>query len=58
MRRVGFDSTTPVFERVKTVHAFDGATTVIGQSKYKHFKCFTLCCWRFNDVVITLMTEF
>jgi hypothetical protein len=30
MPRVGFESTTPVFERSKTVHALDRAATVIG----------------------------
>jgi phosphohistidine swiveling domain-containing protein len=28
---VGFDPTTPVFERAKTVHALDRAATVIGE---------------------------
>jgi hypothetical protein len=31
MPRVGFEPTTPVFEREKTVHALDRATTVIGK---------------------------
>jgi hypothetical protein len=30
MPRVGFESTTPVFERAKTVHVLDRAATVIG----------------------------
>jgi hypothetical protein len=30
MPRVGFESTKPVFERAKTVHALDGAAIVIG----------------------------
>jgi hypothetical protein len=30
MPRVGFEPTTPVFERAKTVHALDRAITVIG----------------------------
>jgi hypothetical protein len=30
MPRVGFESTIPVFERAKTVHALDRAATVIG----------------------------
>jgi hypothetical protein len=30
MPRVGFEPTTPVFERAKTDHALDGAATVIG----------------------------
>jgi hypothetical protein len=30
MPRVGFEPTTPVFERAKTVHALERAATVIG----------------------------
>jgi hypothetical protein len=30
MPRVGFEITIPVFERAKTLHAFEGAATVIG----------------------------
>jgi hypothetical protein len=30
MPRVGFEHTTPVLERAKTVHALDRAATVIG----------------------------
>jgi hypothetical protein len=30
MPRVGFEPTTPVFELVKTFHALDRTTTVIG----------------------------
>jgi hypothetical protein len=30
MRPVGFESTIPVFERAKTLHALDNAATVIG----------------------------
>jgi hypothetical protein len=33
MRRVGFEHTTAVFERAKTVHALDRAVTVI-ESKF------------------------
>jgi hypothetical protein len=33
MPRMGFEPTTPAFERAKTVHALDRATTVIGTSK-------------------------
>jgi uncharacterized membrane protein len=36
MPRVGFESTTPVFERTKTVHAFDRAATVIGIEFYTY----------------------
>jgi hypothetical protein len=35
MPRVGFEPTIPVFERAKTVHALDRATTVIGHNRYK-----------------------
>jgi hypothetical protein len=31
MLQVGFEPTTPVFERAKTVHALDRAVTVIGE---------------------------
>jgi hypothetical protein len=31
MPRVGFEVTTPVFERAKTVHTLDRAATVIGK---------------------------
>jgi hypothetical protein len=31
MPRVGFESTTPVFKREKTVHASDCVATVIGK---------------------------
>jgi hypothetical protein len=30
---MGFESTIPVFEQAKTVHALDGSATVIGTSK-------------------------
>jgi hypothetical protein len=32
MSRVGFEPTTPVLERAKTVHALDRAATVIGDA--------------------------
>jgi hypothetical protein len=32
MSRVEFEPTTPMFERAKTVHALDGAATVIDTS--------------------------
>jgi hypothetical protein len=35
MDPVGFELTTPVFERAKTVHALDRAATVIGMLAYK-----------------------
>jgi hypothetical protein len=40
MPQVGFEHTTPVFEREKTVHALDSEATVIilggtGHSKYR-----------------------
>jgi hypothetical protein len=30
---MGFEPTIPAFERAKTVHALDGAATVIGKHK-------------------------
>jgi hypothetical protein len=35
MPRVGFESTIPVFERAKTVHASDRAATVIGRENIR-----------------------
>jgi hypothetical protein len=44
MPRVGFETTIPAFERVKTVHALDRAATVIG--------------WcRLNDDIVMNLTE-
>jgi hypothetical protein len=34
MPSVGFESTTPVFERAETVHALDRAATVIGTTNH------------------------
>jgi hypothetical protein len=34
MPLMGFEPTTPVFERAKTVHGLDRAATVIGKFKY------------------------
>jgi hypothetical protein len=33
MPRVGFEPTTPVFERAKTVHALNRSATVIGNDR-------------------------
>jgi hypothetical protein len=33
----GFEPTTPVFKRAKTVHALDRAATVIGISSFNHY---------------------
>jgi hypothetical protein len=33
MPRMGFEPTIPAFERVKTVHVFDNAATVIGSKR-------------------------
>jgi hypothetical protein len=34
MPQVGFESTTPVFEWAKTIHAVDRAATVIGTETF------------------------
>jgi hypothetical protein len=39
MPRIGFEHTTPVLKRAKTVHALDGAATVIGVIEYTISKC-------------------
>jgi hypothetical protein len=39
MPQVEFEPTTPMFERVKTVHALDRAATVIGQEDIWSSKC-------------------
>jgi hypothetical protein len=38
MLQVGFEPTTPVFERVKTVHALDSAATVMGINIHEYDK--------------------
>jgi hypothetical protein len=38
MPRVRFETTFPVFERAKTVHALDGTVTVIGLTKTASYK--------------------
>jgi hypothetical protein len=38
MPRVGFEPTTPVFERTKTVHAADRTATVIGLEIFRLLK--------------------
>jgi hypothetical protein len=37
MPRVSFEPTTPLFERAKTVHALDRATTVIDEDMHVLF---------------------
>jgi hypothetical protein len=39
MLRLGFEPTTPVFERANAVHASDRATTVIGGVRNGSAKC-------------------
>jgi hypothetical protein len=38
MPRVGYEPTTPVFERAKRVHALDRSTTVIGNKEFYSLK--------------------
>jgi hypothetical protein len=42
MPRVGFEPTTPVFERTKAVHASDCGLAVIGSTSYVHESYITL----------------
>jgi hypothetical protein len=43
MPPVGFETTTPVFERAKTVHALDRVAIVIGLKGKYHFGCLGIC---------------
>jgi hypothetical protein len=43
MLRVVFESTTPVFERAKRVHALDRAATVIGEILNRNVKHDLVC---------------
>jgi hypothetical protein len=52
MPRVGFELTTPVFERAKTVHALDRATTVIGM--WTVYKIITISSALVLDIFCTL----
>jgi hypothetical protein len=38
---VGFEATTPAFERAKTVHALDYVAIVIGVKTYNNYKMYT-----------------
>jgi hypothetical protein len=38
MLQVGYEPTTPVFERAKTVHASGRAVTVVGWEMIYHYK--------------------
>jgi hypothetical protein len=53
MPQVGFGPTIPVFKRVKTVHAFDYAATVIGNFKIIHSNI-VKNQWRSVSIVIRL----
>jgi hypothetical protein len=53
MPRVGFERTIPVFERAKTVHALDPATTMIGK-RMKDCEARTVK----NQSVVNLQTYF
>jgi hypothetical protein len=48
---VGFEPTIPVFERAKTVQAFDRAATVIGSSEVYVSKYFGTGFQRLGDLV-------
>jgi hypothetical protein len=55
--QVGFESTIPAFERVKTVHALDRAATVIGECY--HFAAYVIvtACRLFCIVIFGEVTS-
>jgi hypothetical protein len=44
MPRVGFEPTTPAFERAETVHVLDDVATVIGLIKHTGYYIYHLLC--------------
>jgi hypothetical protein len=61
MTRVGFETTIPVFEQVKTVDALDREATVIGEVKYLLYepeRVFTLCRQPHGIKVLRNKSEF
>jgi hypothetical protein len=67
MRGVRFEPTIPVFERAKTVHALDGAATVIGSLHVRSSYVFHLILlelitqirnWREVRIMKLLITQF
>jgi hypothetical protein len=62
MPPVGFESTIPVFEREKIVHALDRAATLIGTIKRTHYKTVEiitviLCCHKAGNARSTNTVE-
>jgi hypothetical protein len=47
--RMGFEPTTPVFERAKTVHALERAVTVIELLRYSNLLQTEICCFTNNQ---------
>jgi hypothetical protein len=50
MFRVGFEPTTPVFERAKTVHALDRSAIVIGLQRCQYRKLYIVELWEENKL--------
>jgi hypothetical protein len=48
MPRVGFETTNPVFERAKTVHASDRAATVIGPLLTERYNFLLFCYIKYS----------
>jgi hypothetical protein len=51
MSRRGYEPTSPVFERVKTVYALDRATTVIGSVIQGESKLLSEFPWLINGIL-------
>jgi hypothetical protein len=52
MARVGFELTIPVFERAKTVHALDGAASVMGDIRIQGHRNILFDCYVRTFIVV------
>jgi hypothetical protein len=58
MPRVGFEFTTPVFKRAKTVHASDRAATVISPVKYLYLPTYNNHAQSFSNFFAYMSKRF
>jgi hypothetical protein len=54
--RVGFESTVPVFERAKTVHALDHVGTAIGYVIYVYYLFTCMCTVHLNILWLDMLS--